>query len=86
VNGMVNETVLPFLGKITQPTLIIYGENDNLIPNRFLNPGPTRKIGEKGASMIPNSKLVVLPKTGHFVQFENSADFNREVRAFLKNQ
>lgn len=83
VNGMVNEPVLPFLDKIKQPTLIIFGENDNLIPNRFLNPGPTRKIAEKGAALIPGSKLVVLPKTGHFVQYESYKKFNREVREFI---
>lgn len=83
VNGMVNEPVLSFLDKIQQPVLILFGENDNLIPNRFLNPGPTRKIGEKGASLIPNSKLVMLPKTGHFVQFEGYAEFNKRVRDFV---
>lgn len=83
VNGMVNEPVLPFLSKITQPTLIIFGENDNLIPNRFLNPGATRKIAEKGASLIPNNKMVLIPKTGHFVQFESSTEFNKEVKEFI---
>ncbi|MBE0663350.1 MAG: alpha/beta hydrolase [Bacteroidales bacterium] len=83
VNGMVNEPVLPFLSKITQPTLIIFGENDNLIPNRFLNPGATAKIAEKGASLIPNNKLVILPKTGHFVQFESYGEFNKEIKEFI---
>lgn len=83
VSGMVNEPVLPFLSKITQPTLIIFGENDNLIPNRFLNPGPTRKTAEAGAAQIPNSRLVVLPKTGHFLQFEGYEAFNKEVKDFI---
>lgn len=84
VNGMVDETVLPHLEKITQPTLIIFGENDNLIPNRFLNPGFTIKIAEAGHEKIKNSSLVMLPKTGHFAQFENPEGFNMAVKNFVK--
>ncbi len=36
VHGMVNEPVLEHLEEIEQPVLIVFfGENDNLIPNRF---------------------------------------------------
>lgn len=84
VSGMVDEPVLPHLGKITQPTLIIFGENDNLIPNRFLNPGFTIKIAEAGHEEIRNSQLVMLPKTGHFAQFENPDGFNNAVLEFIK--
>lgn len=83
VNGMVNQAVFPFLEKIDQPALILFGENDNLIPNRFLNPGFTQKIAEAGHEKLPNSKLVMLPKTGHFLQFESFEAFNTEVDNFL---
>lgn len=84
VSGMVDEPVIDHLDKITQPTLILFGENDNLIPNRFLNPGPTVDIARVGAGKIATSKLVMLPKTGHFLQFENYQRFNEEVISFLK--
>lgn len=84
VNGMVDEPVLPFLDKIDKPTLILFGENDNLIPNRFLNPGRTRDIAENGHKRIKNSKLVMAPKTGHFVQFEAAEMFNQAVKDFIK--
>ncbi len=84
VNGMVDEPVLEYLENIKKPVLIIFGENDNLIPNRFLNPGFTKKIAETGHSKLPNSTLVMLPKTGHFLQFENPEGFNQAVREFLK--
>lgn len=86
VNGMVDEPVLSFLEKINKPTLVVFGENDNLIPNRFLNPGKTRKIAENGVSGIKGSKLVMLPKTGHFLQFENPEGFNNAVKAFITTQ
>lgn len=84
VNGMVDEPVIDLLPKISQPTLIIFGENDNLIPNRFLNPGKTKKIAEIGKSKIPDSQLIIVKKAGHFVQFEKPEEVNGAIRQFLK--
>lgn len=84
VAGMVNEPVIEKLEQISQPTLIFFGENDNLIPNRYLNPGRTVDIAKFGASKIKNSKLVMVPKCGHFMMFEKFETFNREVSEFLK--
>lgn len=84
VNGMVDEPVIDHLDKITQPTLILFGEKDNLIPNRFLNPGTTAEVAQVGADRIASNKLVMLPNTGHFLQYENYQRFNEEVISFLK--
>jgi pimeloyl-ACP methyl ester carboxylesterase len=84
VNGMVDNPVIDYLENIKVPTLILFGENDNLIPNRFLNPGPTEAIAKFGASKIKDSKLVMVPKCGHFMMFEKSEVFNKEVKEFLK--
>ncbi len=83
VQGMVDNPVLNYLQDIKVPTLILFGENDNLIPNRFLNPGPTIEVAKNGASKIKNSKLVMVPKCGHFLMFEKSEVFNREVKLFF---
>ncbi|MCD6659896.1 MAG: alpha/beta hydrolase [Lentimicrobium sp.] len=84
VNGMVDEPVLGMLHKISQPTLIIFGANDNLIPNRFLNPGRTSKIAENGHKLIKDSKLVMIKQAGHFVQFEKPEEVNNAINDFLK--
>ncbi|HQB78853.1 MAG TPA: alpha/beta hydrolase, partial [Tenuifilaceae bacterium] len=84
VKGMVNEPVIDYLGKVNVPTLIVFGENDNLIPNRYLNPGATKKIAEYGHSQIGGSILVIVPKSGHFVMFEKPEVFNAEVKKFIK--
>ena len=84
VNGMVDQPVLDFLEKIKQPTLIMFGENDNLIPNSALNPGRTIDIAESGASKIRNSKLIMIPECGHFMQFEKPNEFNKAVSDFIK--
>jgi pimeloyl-ACP methyl ester carboxylesterase len=84
VNGMVDEPLLDLLPQIKQPTLIIFGEKDNLIPNRYLNPGKTCKVAQVGKDKIPNSKLVMVPKAGHFVQFEKPLEVNTAISTFLK--
>jgi len=80
---MVDEPVLDYLQDIKAPTLIFFGENDNLIPNRFLNPGWTVDIAKNGANKIPNNKLVMVPHCGHFMMFEKPETFNTEVTNFL---
>ena len=83
VHGMVDNPVLDYLLDIKVPTLILFGENDNLIPNRYLNPGRTIEIAKNGASKIPNNKLVMIPRCGHFLMFEKPEIFNSETLKFL---
>ena len=84
VHGMVEEPVLEKLTRIKMPTLIFFGENDMLIPNRYLNPGFTSKIANPGAGLIKGSKLVMVPKCGHFMMFEKPDVFNTETRSFIQ--
>lgn len=83
VRGMVDEPVFNALPKISQPVLVLYGENDQLIPNRFLNAGKTEKVAQAGHAQLPDSRLVMVPKCGHFMQFEKPDVFNEEVKKFL---
>ena len=85
VHRMVNQSILPYLEQFKQPVLILFGENDNLIPNRFLNPGFTKKIAESGQKSLPHSQLIMIPKTGHFVQFEAAETFNDAIENYLGN-
>lgn len=84
VSGMVDNPVIDYLQDIKVPTLIFFGENDNLIPNRFLNPGFTTTIAKQGAEKIKNSKLILVPKCGHFMMFEHAETFNKETKIFMK--
>lgn len=85
VAAMLDEPVWDRLGDISQPALVLFGENDRLIPNRFLHGGWTRDVAEAGASRMPNAKLVMIPECGHFVQFEQAERANSEVLEFLGN-
>ena len=83
VGGMVDEPVYDKLGQIAHPTLVIFGENDNLIPNRYLNPGKTEDIAKDGSSRMQNAELHMIEKAGHFVMFEQYEEFNQQVKDFL---
>ncbi|WP_266205351.1 alpha/beta fold hydrolase [Pontibacter kalidii] len=84
VAAMVDEPVYDKLPQLQMPTLILFGENDNLIPNRYLNPSlTTQAVAEIGKERIPNSQVVMLPQAGHMLQFEQPEAFNEAVREFL---
>lgn len=62
------------LGKISVPTLILWGEQDTWIPM------------DKAQSLhrlIPGSKLRVIPDAGHLVIEEKPQDLINEIRGFL---
>lgn len=84
VNAMVDSPVFEFLPLLKQPTLCIFGANDNLIPNRFLNGGPTEKFAREGAEKIPNCTLHLVEKGGHFIMFEKATEVNGLIKEFLK--
>lgn len=84
VKGMVEQPIYDFLPKINQPTLALFGANDNLIPNRYLHPGKTEKVAQEGISKMPNGSLIMLEKTGHFAQFETPEKVNAAIKDFLK--
>jgi pimeloyl-ACP methyl ester carboxylesterase len=86
VAAMLDEPVKEELTRLQMPALIIFGENDALIPNKYFNPSLTpQKVAEMGRGLIPNSQLAVLPKAGHFLQYEQPEAFNQAVEKFMNN-
>ena len=85
VMGMLQEPVLARLPEIKIPTIVLYGENDYLIPNQLLHKGQTTlQIAQSGQSSIPNSSLQMLPQCGHFVQWEAADVVNQAISDLLK--
>jgi pimeloyl-ACP methyl ester carboxylesterase len=85
VAGMIDEPVLDKLKTINKKTLILFGENDGLIPNSYLHGGYTEDIANFANSEMPQSELVLIPKCGHMLQFEKSEIANSEIINFMKN-
>ncbi len=84
VAAMLDEPVFDHLAEITQPTLIIFGANDALIPNKYLNPTlTTQQIAKTAEEKIPNSRSILIENAGHFVQLEKPAATNKAILEFL---
>jgi len=86
VQAMAYGPVLDHLPHIWQNTLIIFGKQDPLIPNRLFSPfGSTKQVAEVGAKRIPHSQLILLDRCAHFVPFEQAATFNELAGRFAND-
>lgn len=84
VQGLLDtEFVRANLGRIAVKTVILYGDQDRLIPNRFMHAAPTRRVMEFGHAGIEGSELVELEGCGHTAQMDCPEEVNREVFRFL---
>ena len=63
------------LGEIMAPTLILWGERDDLLP---------REEQERRAATIPDATLKVYPDTGHAVAGERPEWVVRDLEAFMR--
>lgn len=87
VAGMLNEPVNANLKEIVQPTLVLFGLNDLLIPNKYFNPTLNIKnIGEIAEHNIKNVSVKYIENCGHFAQFEKSKEINNLIRNFLEEE
>lgn len=84
INGMLSEPVYDKIHLIKQPTLVLFGERDALIPNRLIHPVNTRTIAEQGVRRFPNAVLKMIAQCGHFLQLEKPEVVNRYMINFLQ--
>lgn len=84
VKGMLAHPVTDELKKISQPVLVLYGEQDALIPNKFLHPSLTVTAVAAMAKSIPGSSIKIIPEAGHLLQYEKPEAVNEAVIHFLQ--
>lgn len=65
----------PDLAVLTQPTLILWGEHDTLIPP---------EVGQRFAAVLPDARLIVYPDAGHIPMEEVPERSAADVRSFLE--
>lgn len=65
------------LSSITCPTLVISGDTDYAVP---------MSVKERLAGGLPNSRLVVIPHSGHATPMDQPEAFNKLVLEFLLNE
>jgi pimeloyl-ACP methyl ester carboxylesterase len=63
------------LHQVKVPTLLIWGENDNVTPPF---------VGEKFHELIEHSELIFVPKCGHAPMMEHPKIFNQHLENFLE--
>lgn len=83
IHSMLDHQLFHQLKNIRQETLVLFGEDDMLIPNRFLHPISTKEIALKAVAEMPNARLKLYSRTGHFVQIERAAQVNQEIQFFI---
>jgi pimeloyl-ACP methyl ester carboxylesterase len=69
-----NHSLKNRLHRITAPALVIWGENDRMVP---------RAHGEAYAKLLPNAKLAVIPGAGHSAHVEKPDEAAQLVADFL---
>jgi len=62
---------------IFQPTLLLWGENDRLLPPKW---------GNVFASLLPRATLQTIPETGHMPMLERPAEVAEKIARFLEGQ
>jgi pimeloyl-ACP methyl ester carboxylesterase len=70
----IDEDLLPLVHTITQPALLIWGENDNETPLT-----DARRIMRE----LPDGQLIVIPQAGHFVYSDDAVAVDKALDAFL---
>jgi pimeloyl-ACP methyl ester carboxylesterase len=85
IGAMLDEPVYHRLGEIKIPTLILFGERDNLIPNKFIHPTSTKNVANNAAKQFQNAEVEMISQCGHFIQWEKAAKVNGFIRSFVNN-
>ncbi len=75
LDGLLGADDSDHLGRITAPTLLIWGERDRFIP---------REEQERLAAAIAGARLVVYPDTGHMPHWERPERVAGNLEAFMR--
>ncbi len=73
---IVREELVTSMKKVHVPTLLVWGADDIIIPV---------SIARKMNKTIENSKLIVIPDSGHGVSYKNPKEFFRSIYDFLRS-
>jgi 4,5:9,10-diseco-3-hydroxy-5,9,17-trioxoandrosta-1(10),2-diene-4-oate hydrolase len=70
------EVLLDLLVQLEIPTLVVWGEDDQVVPSRH---------GTAAVRQLLHGRLVLIPDCGHLPQVERPAEFVAAVTAFLRD-
>ena len=81
--AMLDEPISDFQEDITTPTLIMYGDQDQLIPNKILHPDMSEQTLQEEADKIPNASFSTIDNAGHFLQWDNPQQVAERIIHFI---
>lgn len=86
ISAMLEEPVFDDLDTVSIPVLIIYGKNDQLIPNKYFHPTQDIESLVKAAKeKIPDLEVELIAEAGHFVNFEKASEVNQRIDRFIQD-
>jgi pimeloyl-ACP methyl ester carboxylesterase len=74
IKMVMNDRIEERLPSILAPTLVVRGEHDKLVPQRWV---------EEVVKLLPNGRLAVIRDTGHVPNYATPAEVARVIRPFL---
>jgi len=84
IHGMLDQPIFYDLKNLKTRTLVVYGQNDLLIPNRYLNKEwTTESVAKSGTAQIQNGQLKFIQDCGHFIMFDQPEEVNQLLKTFL---
>lgn len=84
IQAMLNENSSARISEIGIPTLIIFGSDDALIPNKIIHPlSSVKSILNYGTSQMLHTKGILVENAGHFVHFERADICNTALKDFI---
>ncbi len=85
VQAMLAEPVFEALPSVAYPTLVLFGLQDQLIPNTYLHPNLSpQAVAEAGSKRLPQAQLQLIDQAGHFLQWDQPAEVATAIRAFTR--
>ena len=74
---VVEEDLSGLLPRVGAPVLLVWGERDREVPLR---------VGQAMGQRLPQARLLVFPRAGHFCYLERLAQFCEAVEEFLREE
>jgi pimeloyl-ACP methyl ester carboxylesterase len=83
VSGMLHEPVHAFLPHLHQPVLILFGEQDKLIPNKWIHPGLNMQaVAQAAKTKLHHAQVEILQGCGHYLPFEQPHEMAEKLLRF----
>ena len=84
VRAMLEAPVRKRLGEVRAPTMVLFGDDDRLVPNRMFRPRLRPHHLLEQAREVMGAETVLMEDTGHLLPFEQPVAFVEAIRPFLQ--